>query len=199
MHDRAHSEGTSCFATSCSCQGWRTPYPLRRHRKKSTPLLFNLEPSSFGYPSSRWIVNQGENCCPDTAKRGLEPPTEVLSDPLWREKEREKEREILVGARSPRLPRLYKLPVRRGNLTCTPAAVRKGYDPRGRISNPLESRNRPILWFFLTEKRRERKRRRSHEVWIVLVVLLVDGCHLHRQNLRKSLHRWWWVILSLLL
>lgn len=50
---------------------------------------------------------------------------------IWSSVKREREREIFVGARSPRLPRLYKLPVRRGNLTCTPAAVRKGYDPTG--------------------------------------------------------------------
>lgn len=97
---------------------------VARKRKK----IDHIAPAFYAFLTSSLFPDGGNQ--QRGQQRCLDKSCHELAEPLCSEvfiRGLTLRKEILVGARSPRLPRLYKLPVRRGNLTCTPATVRKGY------------------------------------------------------------------------
>lgn len=137
-----------------------TPSPFHLNHFPTLPGFTNLLPT--------WFVKQRVQRCLDIAERARETSNRSFIHGLTLRKE------ILVGARSPRLPRLYKLPVRRGNLTCISATVRKGYESFYEYESAIPVHVSIDPWLFYPRGR--------HEVQPVLVDLLV--CRLRWQDSR---------------
>lgn len=118
--------------------------------------------------------------CPDTTKRPVEPRRSLI---LRSRSPRRGPR----GGKSPRLPRLYKLPDRCGNLTCTPAiGLERARDTSTRNHSIRPGRTRRTR----TSLKLDRGDAPSHEVLFTVAVLLLPATR--RQVPWQSLHRRRW-------